>query len=178
MISAEVICDSISPQEKRLKPPPCTQSELKQIFDYDKKSGFLITKIARRGCPKGKRAGEGKPGRRAIMILGKEYYTARLIYFWVTGEWPHIVDHKDRNVRNECWSNLRAATYSQNGSNCTARNKTTGIKGVYKNSSKINPWFAQIGQTYLGSFRTIEAAAKAYNRAAKQRYGKFARGNS
>ena len=56
------------------------------------------------------------------------------------------------------------------------KNNTTGYKGVSKKRSKF---LANIGKPvqYLGSFATAEEAARAYNEAALEMYGEFARFN-
>jgi hypothetical protein len=159
----------------KIKPPPCSQAELQRLFHYDRDSGWLIYKMSSHGVHKGAYAGRGKTNRRSVMINGKEYWTARLIFFLETGLWPPIVDHKDGDVRNENWENLRAASHSQNNANCGPRNKRSGLKGVYPLPS--GKWRAQIGLTHLGCFMTKVEAAAAYDSAALKQYGEFARTN-
>jgi len=86
-----------------------------------------------------------------------------------------ITDHKDRNGLNNQRSNLRPCTRSQNTAN-SQRKSRAGFKGVEQKSR--NRWRAMIGikegRKNLGSFKSPEEAAKAYDEAAIERYGEFA----
>ena len=90
-------------------------------------------------------------------------------------------DHINGNKLDNRRSKLRPATDLQNRRNqYKYKNNTSGYKGVYwlKTNKK---WMAQIKITgrakYLGSFVNKKEAAKAYNKAAKKHFGKFARLN-
>lgn len=91
-------------------------------------------------------------------------------------------DHKNRCGLDNTRSNLRPATRSQNVANqeLTSRN-TSGIKGVCF-AAWAGKWRALIridGQTrHIGYFSTAEEAAKAYDDAARKRFGEFACVNS
>lgn len=96
------------------------------------------------------------------------------------------VDHKDRNTLDCRASNLRICTHQQNSSN---RRKPPAFAGKpciskYKGVTRGNrgkPWRAQIRafkkHYYLGSFATELEAARAYDAAAIQHFGEFARPN-
>lgn len=98
-----------------------------------------------------------------------------------------IVDHKDGNGLNNTRANLRAADRSQNGFNVGSerrRAKSSRFKGVDFNKSArpaSRPWRAMIQafgeRHYLGHFATPEEAAQAYDAAARQYHGEFARMN-
>ena len=88
-------------------------------------------------------------------------------------------DHIDGNGLNNQRSNLRICTQSQNGMNRGAQiNSTSGNKGVFKRGKR---WKSQIkvGKKikYLGYFASKTEAAIAYNKAALEHFGEFARLN-
>lgn len=89
------------------------------------------------------------------------------------------VDHKNGNrLDNRLW-NLRVATTAQNRFNRSrSKNNSSGFNGVCFHKGQ-NRWLARIGrpQKHIGSFRSASEAARAYNAAAKKRYGKFAKLN-
>lgn len=90
-------------------------------------------------------------------------------------------DHADGNGLNNQRHNLRAANSSQNSGNMgLPRHNTSGFKGVSWDRSK-NKWQANIRifgrQKNLGRFSSPALAALAYDAAAANHFGKFARLN-
>lgn len=88
------------------------------------------------------------------------------------------VDHKDHNGLNNQKNNLRLATKSQQNSyRQKFSNNTSGYKGVVYEKSR-NAWKATITKDqktkFLGRFKTVTGAAKAYNIAALEFFGEFA----
>lgn len=92
------------------------------------------------------------------------------------------VDHIDGNGLNNTRANIRLATTSQNNGNRakTVRKTYSRFKGVtwYK---RENRWVAQIvtnnKRRYLGIFTNEEDAARAYDKAALEQWGEFAKLN-
>lgn len=90
-----------------------------------------------------------------------------------------MIDHIDSNGLNNSKSNLRIATRSQNF--CNRRSLSGSVSkflGVGLNGGK---WTAHIRvggkQVSLGRFTEEEAAARAYDTAARHHHGEFARPN-
>lgn len=90
-----------------------------------------------------------------------------------------IVNHINGNPLDNRRANLRTVTPRQNCLNRTAR-KGRKYKGVYKNA-KAATYTARIisngKHIYLGSFRDEIEAAKAYDAAAKEHHGEYAKLN-
>ena len=115
-----------------------------------------------------------------IRINMSFYRAHRLAWLWMTGQWPVAeIDHINRSVSDNHWSNLREATSSQNSANQTTRkDNTSGVKGVYWNSRR-NKWHARVHANgtcfHLGYFGDIDSAEAAYKTFATTLHGEFAR---
>ncbi len=110
--------------------------------------------------------------RKTSLISGsrRKIYMHREIMGFPSGD----VDHKDRNGLNNVLSNLRLATRSQN----SAAQKQKPGSSIYRGVTKWKDrWRSQISKRGLGTYKTQEEAAEAYNIAALARYGEFAQLN-
>ncbi len=84
-------------------------------------------------------------------------------------------DHINGNKLDNRKSNLRIATVSENGMNRkVSKNNKSGLKGV---SFFEGRWRAYIQRKFLGYYSTKKEAAIAYNKAAQEFFGEFARLN-
>jgi hypothetical protein len=116
--------------------------------------------------------------RRDVQVGGKRkrLYLHRILAGAAPGQ---NVDHKDRCTLNNQRHNLRACSQTQNMGNCGMQcHNTSGFKGVSWSRSK-NKWVAQIrpgnGQRqFIGRFKSPTDAAQAYDRVAREKYGRFA----
>lgn len=116
---------------KRKTPDTLTVAEVKEELHYDPLTGDWTwlenTRLA------GKKAGytAKSDGYVRIWLKGKRYLAHRLAWFYMTGEWPIEIDHKDRNRSNNEFGNLRNVTTSENHRNMpmSPRN-TSGVNGI------------------------------------------------
>jgi len=93
----------------------------------------------------------------------------------------YVIDHVNGNPLDNRRVNLRVATVSQNAKNRRAQRGSFGrYKGVHAHN---NGWWRAViwsdGKRHsIGVYRTREEAAAAYDEAAIQLHGEFARTNS
>ena len=164
-----------------------TAELLRQRLSYDPQTGvftWLETHVHRLG----KEAGSTRTGVKAkggsyrmINIGGALFRAHRLAWLYMTGEWPTTdVDHINGNRADNRWSNLRLASRAENNANAgLPKNNTSGVKGVSFDPKRKRPWRAMISKDnrsrLLGDFSTKEEAATAYQQAAMEQFGEFAR---
>lgn len=122
------------------------------------------------GCANGK-------GYIDIFVDGRSYRAHRLAWFYVTGSWPDgLIDHADGDRSNNRFSNLRLATNSQNCANAKLRRDNgTGAKGVRRMNGRWQVRIGSGGRKHVGTYDTMEDAQAAYEHAALNLYGTFAR---
>lgn len=99
-----------------------------------------------------------------IKFIGKSFRLHRIIWLYMTGEWPKgQIDHINQVRSDNRWLNLRDVTNRQNSHNRKSNNKYIG---VYKRG--LNRWEAQTtfeGKCYyLGSFNSEQKALKVYSK--------------
>jgi hypothetical protein len=115
-------------------------------------------------------------------VKGSRGNCERMHIFILKYQSGELVDHRDGDGLNNQRSNLRKCTHAQNMQNRIVRqsNNTSGFKGVTWDKGH-NKWRSMINKdnkrSHLGYFTCLIKAAKAYDRAAKELHGEFARTN-
>jgi hypothetical protein len=157
-----------------------THARLREALDYDPATGVFHRLTNGRGFLAGQVAGgESHGGYIKICIDRHSFYAHRLAWFYTYAKWPaEILDHRDGNPSNNRIDNLREASQSQNVSNGRRRlTNRSGVKGVCFDKRR-GKWIASITSGYkqinLGRFNNIEAATRAYRKAATKLHGEFA----
>lgn len=111
-------------------------------------------------------------------VEGKRVYMHRVVSHAPDGV---SVDHINGEGLDNQKANLRFVTHSQNCMNTRKRsNQSSRFRGVYFDKGK-GRWRAQVTasgvQTTIGTFESEEAAAVAYDREARLRFGQYGRYN-
>ena len=145
-----------------------TQKDIKATFDYNPDTGVCTWKEYRLKAAPGEPIDERyvySDGYIVISFKGKAQMLHRLIWVWMTGEWPeNQIDHLNGDKMDNRWENLRDVTQYQNLCNKSAYAKESPEPpGVTK---KGNKWVAILTvnktQMKLGSFNSPEKAHNAY----------------
>lgn len=162
-----------SPKKSLLK-----VERLRELVKYEPKTGqFIARQSTMGGRTVGKVLGTTTwPGYKTIKIDGVVYYSHRLAWFYVHGEWPdgHI-DHIDGQKDNNALANLRVATPAQNAARRRTIRRQAPSRGVFPHGVGFVARLHHGGKRhYLGYFPTKEAAKAAYEEKAKEIFGAFA----
>ena len=101
------------------------------------------------------------------------------LHRWIIEAPPGVlVDHVNGNTLDNRRCNLRLATHGQNTVNQRKRESARRFKGVRRYHQRFHARIKQSGvEVTIGIFRTEEDAARAYDRAATETFGAFARLN-
>jgi hypothetical protein len=148
-----------------------------EFFDYDQSAGRLHWKkiVPPNTLKVGTRAGSlHKLGYRIVRLMGKFYREHRIVWAMQTGSWPeNFIDHVNGIRDDNRFENLRAVTESENSKNRRrGKNNKTGVNGVHVQDGKFIASIRVDGKgIYLGSFSTLEEAAKEREKA--ENYYKF-----
>ncbi|WP_163331890.1 HNH endonuclease [Klebsiella aerogenes] len=140
-----------------------TQDELKALVRYDPDTGCFHHLVARKNVRAGDVAGGlDMEGYIRLRLNGRRYKAHRLAIFYMTGEWPKAVDHKNKNRSDNRWCNIRPCSLSENNQNpgVSPKNKS-GCSGVHWHGRQ-KKWIAAIQidrkKLHLGSFSSKEEA--------------------
>ena len=157
-----------------------TVKTLRELLDYDPDTGILKWKIRNekyfisdeRQAKSWNARYAGKNALTAIdqhgynrgAVLGQTYAAHRIIWFWMTGEWPENIDHINGNRTDNRWENLRSVGRLENQKNMKlSKANTSGRTGVswYKRAGKWTAViFANGKNMHLGYFDDFEAACE------------------
>lgn len=170
-----------------------TQEIVRELLDYDPETGLLTWKerdvkwfvdgkrTAKQSCFVWNKLYMGKQaltsfnndGYKLGSVLKIQVQAHRLIWLYMTGEWPEYIDHINGIRDDNRWENLREVSSLGNNRNKGVRNDNkSGYRGVHKVK---NRWRARIQYVlngisiseHIGYFDTLEEAHAAYAKVAK-----------
>ena len=171
--------------------PEVTLARLKNVLDYNPKTGVFVWRVRRNshagkifiGAVAGAIAPDKDGGSHIVIgVDGARYRAHNLAWLFMTGAWPaNEVDHKDGIRTNNKWKNLRDVNHMQN---CWNINKLraanvsgkTGVTWV----AKRNKWMSRLKADgkiiHFGMFDKDKLAEAIAARVAGEvkYYGKFA----
>lgn len=160
-------------------------AEIKNSLQYDPETGRVVWLKAGSGNRlAGKTAGCRRADGYVLIRVGAKLRGAhRIAVILMTGSDPiGVVDHINGDPSDNRWSNLRVCSQRNNRANSKTqtRPKSSKYKGVTWFAQR-KKWMAKICVNYktrtLGYFDNEHDAALAYNRAARETFGDFARMN-
>lgn len=142
---------------------PIDSNLVRSLFEY--RDGGLFWAVNKGRAKKGNGAYVASSGYKTLRFNGIAYLEHRLIWAWHGNEAVDCLDHINGNCLDNRIENLRPATQHENMRNSRKRkDNTSGVKGVHWSNSK-HKWRVVIGlndkQTYVGSFKCLDAAKEA-----------------
>lgn len=153
-----------------------TQERLKELVRYDEETGHLTwnRKSGDKHNNFNSRFADKRAGcvhyvrnyaKRYVRLDGILYLEHRMVYLYMTGGMPDMIDHINKDATDNRWCNLRASDYEGNSLNKTTRSDNKhGHPGVHWHSIR-KKWTAAGYKGYkkihLGTFDTIEEAVSA-----------------
>ena len=155
---------------------------LRELVSYDPDTGVFRLRVDRGRFKLGRVLGcIHHTGYRHIRLDQRKYHASNLAWLYMTGEWPEVVDHRNRSRADDRRVNLRIATNGLNRAN-SIPSSNTGTKGVWKRkryATGKERFIAQITVNrkviHLGHFDTLAEASAVYAAAAEKAFGIFAR---
>ncbi len=144
------------------------------VLDYDPNSGLLTWKVQKGSTAlKGQPAGyERNDGYLTVRVDYTNYLATRVIWLWMTGKWPKgLVDHIDRNPRNNKWNNLRDVSRSVNTKNQKVHyDSLSGTKCI-----RLKPngrFYVEVDRKSYGGHATLAAAISARDSVLSENHGR------
>ncbi len=145
---------------------------LRELFDYDPSTGHLTYRVRPRHSKVviGSVAGSPKSnGYLQVQVTKKNLLVHRVCWKVHFGtEPPVVLDHKNRDVKDNRLANLRAGDYGLNQGNRSTQGRY--LPGTWP---KHHRWQASTPRQYIGMFDTEEEAHQAYVQWHLSYFGEF-----
>jgi hypothetical protein len=144
-----------------------TAERLRELLHYNPGTGVFTRLRTAGGVCAGSVSGYvANDGRVLVNINNHPYKAHRLAWLYVTGEWPkHDVDHRNGNMADNRFSNLRDVPHQVNQQNRQGPTKANRLKfiGVTPNRARFGAQIKIDGKrVWLGTYDTPEEAHAVY----------------
>lgn len=151
-----------------------SQERLKELLHYDHETGVFTRLVGTGGTATGSRAGHiSYTGYEQINVDKVKYLSHRLAWLYMTGGWPEeMVDHVNGIPSDNRWTNLRAASHSENTRN--SKNRWSNLSSPHKNVSKTSSGWQVKVAGYTWRCKTLEEAVKLAHKMREHYHGEFA----
>lgn len=117
------------------------QAFMQKFFTYKPSTGELIARLPVHNRPVGTVVGsKGSHGYLMTGIQGKNLLNHRLIWLYMTGEFPTQIDHIDHDKLNNAIDNLRLVSVADNNRNRVRRTGKVDEAGI---------WYCRRRQRYI-----------------------------
>lgn len=153
------LCKSTSGQE-------LNQELIRKFYSYNPDSGEFTHRLPLHEAREGDVPGYiGNHGYIACSVGGTEYLVHRLIWLYMEGNLPEMVDHINHNKLDNRWCNLREVNNTENTKNCSvSKNSVTRVNGVsfMESKGKYRAYLmVNRKHIHIGLYDTVEEAAEA-----------------
>jgi hypothetical protein len=157
-----------------------TQSELKELLNYDKETGIFIriksnSNRAKVNCVAGNIR---KDGYLEVRVCKKSYLQHRLAWLYIYGKFPDkLIDHINGNRNDNRIENLREVDYKENTYNSKVRSDNkSGVRCVSWNK-KSQSWEVRVKVDkklkHFGSYKELDDAAKVAEKVRKEHHKEY-----
>lgn len=147
-----------------------------KYFTYVNGNLYWKITVGSRAIAENKAGKLRKDGYYDVGLCGKYYLIHRIVYLMHYNYLPSIIDHINRNRKDNRIENLRESDVNKNTWNSsTSLNNRLGIKGIrLTKTGKYEARVACAGKTYqVGTFSSISEAEKAIQQFRENIHGNF-----
>lgn len=152
-----------------------TYKDLKDNFRVDAQTGVLYRIKAQRGARIGKTGYDNGKGYKRVYFNGKHYLVHQIVWRLVSGRpipTNKVIDHINRDSRDNRPCNLRLVSVSENKLNarayCTNKSGKSGVTFHRRKKKYQSIITVDKKRRWLGDFNTVEEAISAREAAESQ----------
>ncbi|QFR59713.1 putative HNH endonuclease [Acinetobacter phage VB_ApiP_XC38] len=147
------LCSSLSNQV-------VNQALVKKFFNYDALTGELTWRLPTRNSNVGDSVGAVSNGYKQVSIGNVLYKVHHIIWLYVHGYLPTIIDHDNHNGLDNRLCNLAEVTQAENNRNMSKRtDNSSGHTGI--RTTPLGKFVVRVAQKHIGTFDKIADALAA-----------------